>query len=159
LQEADPPAPRPIPPLPALPRGPVTLLLHEDDLHPESLDLAGQAVRRVVGLCCPAARSPHGASPLVQRFTEGALEDGLTRAARHFGVPASRVALQDLPELLARDVVVMPEAPVGWLADTLSPYPLHPIRRAWDAACWPLGARGFFAFRPHIPRLCAELIG
>ena len=26
-------------------------------------------------------------------------------------------------------------------------------------ACWPLGARGFFAFRPHIPRLCAELIG
>ena len=159
LQEADPPAPRPIPPLPALPRGPVTLLLHEDDLHPESLDLAGQAVRRVVGLCCPAARSPHGASPLVQRFTEGALEDGLTRAARHFGVPASRVALQDLPELLARDVVVMPEAPVGWLADTLSPYPFHPLRRAWDAACWPLGARGFFAFRPHIPRLCAELIG
>jgi deoxyribodipyrimidine photo-lyase len=96
---------------------------------------------------------------LVQRFTEGALEDGLTRAARHFGVPASRVALQDLPELLARDVVVMPEAPVGWLADTLSPYPFHPLRRAWDAACWPLGARGFFAFRPHIPRLCAELIG
>jgi len=53
----------------------------------------------------------------------------------------------------------MPEAPVGWLADPLSPYPLQPLRRAWDAACWPLGARGFFAFRPHIPRLCAELIG
>ena len=153
IQEAAPPAPRPLPTLPALPHGPVTLLLHEDDLHPESLDLRGQDVRRVVGLYAPTAHSS-----LVQRFTEGALEDGLARAARHFGVPAERVTLQDLPSLLAREAVVMAEAPVGWLADALRPYAMPAHRRAWDAACWPLATRGFFALRQHIPRLCAELI-
>ncbi|MCA3426026.1 MAG: deoxyribodipyrimidine photolyase [Roseomonas sp.] len=158
LQESDPPAPRPIPALPAPPRGPVVLFLHEDDLHPESLPLAGLQVRRVIGVCCPEARSPLGAAPLVQSFVAGALEDGLTRAAQHFGVPAERVALEDLPDLLARDAVVMPEAPVGWLADTLRPFGVAALRRPWDEACWPLAGRGFFPFAQHIPRLCAELI-
>lgn len=158
LQEPDPPAPRPIPALPVPPRGPVVLLLHEDDLHPESLPLAGLEVRRVIGLSCPEARSPLGAALLVQRFVEGALEDGLNRAAQYFGVPAECVALADLPDLLARDAVVMPEASVGWLADSLRPYGVASLRRPWDEACWPLAGRGFFPFAQHIPRLCAELI-
>ncbi|MCA3314531.1 MAG: deoxyribodipyrimidine photolyase [Roseomonas sp.] len=158
LQEPDPPAPRPIPALPAPPRGPVVLLLHEDDLHAESLPLAGLEVRRVIGLSCPASRSPLGAAPRVQRFVAGALEDGLNRAAQHFGVPAERVALADLTDLLARDAVMMPEAPIGWVADALRPYRLCPLRRPWDEACWPLAGRGFFPFAQHIPRLCAVLI-
>ena len=158
LQEPDPPAPHPIPTLPAPPRGPVVLLLHEDDLHAESLPLEGLEVRRVVGLCCPEARSPLGAAPLVRRFTEAALEDGLSRASQHFGVPAERVALEDLSDLLARHAVVMPESPIGWLADSFCPYGVAPLRRPWDEACWPLAGRGFFPFAQHIPRLCAELI-
>lgn len=158
LQEPEAPAPRPISALPAPPRGPVVLLLHEDDLHPESLPLAGLEVRRVVGLCCPEARSPLGAAPLVQRFVAGALEDGLGRAARHFGVPAESVAFDDLPDILRHEAVVMPEAPIGWVADALHPYGVAPLRRPWDAACWPLAGRGFFPFAQHIPRLCAELI-
>jgi deoxyribodipyrimidine photo-lyase len=158
LQEPDPPAPRPIPALSPPRPGPVVLLLHEDDLHPESLPLVGLEVRRVIGLSCPAARSPLGAAPLVQRFVDGALEDGLGRAAQHFGVPAERMALADLPDLLARDAVVMAEAPVGWLADSLRPYGVASLRRPWDEACWPLAGRGFFPFAQHIPRLCAELI-
>jgi deoxyribodipyrimidine photo-lyase len=158
LQEAEPPAPHPIPALPAPPRGPVVLLLHEDDLHPESLPLEGLEVRRVIGLSCPEARSPHGAAPLVQSFARGGLEDGLSRAAQHFGVTAELVALDDLPRLLAREAVVMAEAPIGWLADALRPYPVLHVRRPWDAACWPLAGRGFFAFRMHIPELCAALI-
>jgi deoxyribodipyrimidine photo-lyase len=134
------------------------LLLHEDDLHAESLPLTGLEVQRVVGLSCPEARSPLGTAPRVQRFVEGALEDGLNRAARHFGVPAERVALADLPDLLARDAVVMPEAPIGWVADALRPYRLCPLRRPWDEACWPLAGRGFFPFAQHIPRLCGELL-
>ena len=159
LQEPYLPAPRPIPVLPAPPPGPVVLLLHEDDLHPESLPLAGLEVSRVIGLCSPEARSPLGAAPLVQRFVEGALEDGLNRAAAFFGVSAERVARDDLPAILARDVVVMPEAPVGWVADFLRPYAVMPLRRHWDGACWPLAERGFFPFGQHIPRLCAALIG
>jgi deoxyribodipyrimidine photo-lyase len=159
LQEPDLPAPRPIPVLPTPQRGPVVWLLHEDDLHPESLPLEGLEVQRVIGLSCPAARSPLGAAPLVQRFVDGALEDGLARAAQHFGVPAEPVVRDDLPAILARDVVVMPEAPVGWVADFLRPYAVVPLRRHWDAACWPLAGRGFFPFGQHIPRLCAALIG
>ena len=158
LQEADPPAPRPIPALPALPTGPVVLLLHEDDLHPESLPLTGLHVQRVIGVACPKARSPLGAAPLVQSFVDGALEDGLTRAAQHFGVRAERVALDDLPDLIARDAVVMAEAPVGWLAGSLRPCGASSLRRSWDEACWPLAGRGFFSFAQHIPRLCKELI-
>jgi len=158
VQEADPPAPRPVPDVAAPPSSPVTLLLHEDDLHPESLPLAGLHVQRVIGLCCPQARSPLGAAPLVQRFVAGALEDGLGRAEQHFGVPAGRVALDDLPDILRRESVVMPEAPVGWVADALRPYRVVPLRRPWDAACWPLAGRGFFPFAQHIPRLCAELV-
>jgi deoxyribodipyrimidine photo-lyase len=158
VQEPDPPAPRPVADLPALPPAPLVLLLHEDDLHPESLPLAGLQVQRVIGLCCPEARSPLGAAPLVQRFVAGALEDGLHRAARHFGVPAERVALGDLPDISGHAAVVMPEAPVGWVADALRPYGVAALRRPWDAACWPLAGRGFFPFAQHIPRLCAELI-
>ncbi|MFN8982710.1 MAG: FAD-binding domain-containing protein, partial [Alphaproteobacteria bacterium] len=157
VQEADPPAPRPVPDVAAPPPGPVTLLLHEDDLHPESLPLAGLRVQRVIGLCCPEARSPLGAAPLVKHFVDGALEDGLGRAEQHFGVPAGRVALDDLPDILRREAVVMPEAPIGWVADALRPYDVLPLRRAWDVACWPLAGRGFFPFAQHIPRLCAGL--
>mgnify|MGYP006276761287 CR=1 FL=1 len=159
LQEADPPAPRPISALPAPPPGPVVLLVHEDDLHPESLPLAGLEVQRVLGIACPAARSPLGAAPVVQRFVDGALEDVLSRAARHFGVAAERVALDDLPALVAGKRLVAPEAPIGWVADALRHSGAVVIRRAWDQACWPLASRGFFPFGQHIPRLCAELIG
>ena len=158
VQEPDPPAPRPVPDVPALPPGPVTLLLHEDDLHPESLPLAALHVQRVIGLSCPEARSLLGAAPLVQRFVEGALEDGLNRAAGHFGVPAERVTLGDLPDLSRHEAIVMAEAPLGWLADTLRPYGVAPLRRPWDAACWPRAGRGFFPFAQHIPQLCADLI-
>ena len=158
LPEPDPPAPRPIPSLPVPPSGPVILLLHEDDLHPESLPLTGLDVRRVIGVCGAAARSPLGAAPLVQSFVDGALADGLNRTAQHFSVPAERMALADLPDLLARDAVVMAEAPVGWLADSLRAYGVASLRRPWDEACWPLAGRGFFPFAQHIPRLCAELI-
>ncbi|MEN9499420.1 MAG: hypothetical protein RIS83_1239, partial [Pseudomonadota bacterium] len=159
LQEADPPAPRPISALPAPPPGPVVLLVHEDDLHPESLPLVGLEVQRVLGIACPAARSPLGAALVVQRFVDGALEDGLSRAARHFGVAAERVALDDLPALVAGKRLVVPEAPIGWVADALRQSGAVVIRRAWDQACWPLASRGFFPFGQHIPRLCAELIG
>jgi hypothetical protein len=94
----------------------------------------------------------------VRRFTEAALEDGLNRAARHFDVPAGRITLDDLPDLLAHDAVVMAEAPVSWVADALRPYRLCPLRRPWDEACWPLAGCGFFPFAQHIPRLCAELL-
>ncbi|WP_439595690.1 FAD-binding domain-containing protein [Falsiroseomonas sp.] len=150
-----PPAPCPLPVQGPLPEGPVALLLHEDDLHPESLLPAGLKVRAIAGFAVPEARSPLGCAPGVARHAWQALADGLARAGRHFGAPAIALA----PEAVAGWAadhglpVVTPEAPVGWTATALEGLgiPLHPIRRDWDAACWPEATKGYFAFRQRIP--------
>jgi deoxyribodipyrimidine photo-lyase len=63
--------------------------------------------------------------------------------------------------------VLMPWAPVGWTARALAPLraslaargiALHVLRREWDSLCWPHATRCFFAFREHIPALCAALV-
>ena len=62
--------------------------------------------------------------------------------------------------------VITPYAPVGWVADALAPLDtalaargirLHRVMRDWDATCWPLATKGFFAFREAIPGLIARL--
>ncbi|MBU8537588.1 FAD-binding domain-containing protein [Falsiroseomonas tokyonensis] len=160
-----PSAPRPLPGLGPLPEGPVALLLHEDDLHPESLlpdgVPDGVKVRAIAGFAVPQARSPLGCAPGVARHAWQALADGLARAGRHFDAPATGLA----PEAVAGWAVghglpvVTPEAPVGWTAAALEGLgiPLHPIRRDWDAACWPEATRGYFAFRQRIPDWLASL--
>uniref|UniRef100_UPI001F3BE1CF FAD-binding domain-containing protein n=1 Tax=Falsiroseomonas oryziterrae TaxID=2911368 RepID=UPI001F3BE1CF len=85
------PAPPPLRPLPradALPAGPFALLLHEDDLHPESLLPAGAPVAAIAGIAVPEARSPLGCAPIVADHARAALADGLTRAAAAFGAPS-----------------------------------------------------------------------
>lgn len=163
-----------------MPRGRLALLLHEDDLHAESLGL-GTACAEVValaGFAVPEARSPAGCAPAVAAWVEGALTDGLERAGRHCALAPRRLAMSEGAAQFAAQVaewaaasgctaVVTPWAPVGWTADTLRPVeaalaarglPLHRIRRPWDSACWPLATRGFFAFGKHIPQLLAELL-
>lgn len=168
----DGPAPplSPVPPPDAPPDGPALLLLHEDDLHPESLDLGPARVVAVAGVAVPEARSPLGAAPPAMAFTEAAMQDALARSAAHFAAPARRVAVAEVPALAAEAgarAVVMPWAPVGWTAGALAPLrgmlvargiELHVVRRDWDSLCWPHATRGFFAFRAHIPALCGALV-
>jgi deoxyribodipyrimidine photo-lyase len=165
----DGPAPPPAAMTPAdrAPDGPALLLLHEDDLNPESLDLGRARVVAVAGVAAAGARSPLGRTA---GFAEAALEDALARAGAHFGVPASRAdvsAVADAAAAAGARAVVMPWAPVGWTAQVLAPLgqalatrgiALHVVRRDWDSLCWPLATRGYFAFRENIPRLCAQLV-
>ncbi len=145
----------PLVPLPLArpqPEGAAALLLHGDDLHPESLALGD--ITAVAGL----ALAPQGASPAVVSFGQAALADGLARAAAHFGVPAVVLTPQTYRAwVAAQGRVVTPVAPVGWTADALAGLPLHPIRRDWDQACWPHATRGFFPFREKIPGLIQSL--
>jgi deoxyribodipyrimidine photo-lyase len=161
LDDGPAPPAAPVPPADAPPGGPMLLLLHEDDLHPESLDLGGAQVVAVAGCIAPAARSPLGCAPLPRTFTDAALDDALARAAARFGVPVRRVA-PDGVAALAQEVgvrqVVMPWAPVGWAADALAGVPALRVRRRWDSLCWPRATKGFFAFREHIPALCEDLL-
>jgi deoxyribodipyrimidine photo-lyase len=155
-----PPA-RPLPPADALPGGPVALLLHEDDLHPESLLPPGARIGAIAGFAVPERRATTGCAPAVAAYAKAALADGLDRAAQRFGAPA--VTLQ--PEEVAAWAsghglpVVAPWAPVGWTAEALAGLgvPVLRLRRAWDEACWPRATRGFFPFREGIPALLDRL--
>lgn len=169
--EPAPPAPRPLATLPTLPAGPAALLLTEEDLHPESLPLAGVDVVAVATAHAVAERSRAQVSPLVLDFTEAAQADARTRASAHFGCAAERLpalAAEPLLQWCRRTGVrtlVTPFAPVGPARDRLRSIArtlaaggvsLHPVRRAWDDATWPLATRGFFVFAQRIPALLLD---
>lgn len=149
LDEAPDPLDEPIPPREvALPRpdpvpaGAIALLLHLDDLNPESLPLATARVVRVGGLIAHA----DGASDRVRSADEAAMADALARAAAHFGCPAgpAEAAWADgLPTVAAW-------APIGPSATTLPPGCLR-VRRGWDEAAWARSTRGYSRLRSAIP--------
>ncbi len=165
-------APQPEP----LPTGRVALLLHEDDLHAETLtSLMDAAGAQVVSVAAPSAGEPRSTlsatSPLVASFTVDALADGLDRAGAHFAAetnPLNELSASGvLPWLRAHDVtaLVTPYAPVGPVRDRLDRLAvdlaaegitLARMLRSWDAHAWPHASRGFFSFRERIPMLVRE---
>ena len=172
------PAPQPEP----LPSGRVALLVHEDDLHAESLEpLLSASGAEVVAVASPTAgerrstlrlsNAPDPTPPLVARFTTEALADGRARAGAHYGVEASALdgltASVILPWLRGHDAtaLVTPYAPVGPVRDRLDGLErdlaaegiaVSRILRPWDARAWPHATRGFFPFRERIPALLRE---
>ena len=148
LEEADPPAAVRLRPADAAPGGEIALLLHLDDLHPESLKLGEARITRIGGLL---AHSP-GADDRLQQADAAAMADALDRAGRRFGCPAALAEPGwhgDLP-------VVTAWAPVGPSADALPPGCLR-VRRAWDDHTWPHATRGFFQVRSAIPQILAAM--
>ena len=135
--------PRPLPPLDTVPTGEVALLLHLDDLNPESLPLNGATVVRVGGLLAHA----DGAAPRVQEADRAAMDDALARAAAYFNCPAQTVT--DHADWADGRPVVAAWAPVGPSAMAMPP--CARVRRGWDEAAWPLSTRGFFQLRTAIP--------
>lgn len=144
LAEPMPPREVPLPPADAPPSGEVALLLHLDDLNPESLPLGAATVVRIGGLIAHAA----GASDRVKSADAEAMADVLARAGAHFGCPAGAVEAGwagDRP-------VVTAWAPVGPSAVAL-PEGCRRVRRAWDEAAWPRSTRGYSRLRSVIPAL------
>ncbi len=149
------------------------LLLHEEDLNPESLGAEHPFLARVVavaGGADAASRSPSEVGENVHRFTAGALDDAVERASTAFEPDVTRVGTQ-LSEVLewasseALDTVVVPYAPVGPVHErmmALEPalasesVTLVAVRRDWDRLAWPHATRGFFPFREKIPGLVRQ---
>jgi deoxyribodipyrimidine photo-lyase len=182
--DAPPPTPLAAPTAEPLPGGRVALLLHEDDLHAESLaPLLEAAGAEVVAVAAPLAGEPRSpvakssenpatpASPLVTTFTARALTDGCDRASAHFAAETtalgSLTASAVLPWLHASGLtqLVTPYAPVGPVRDRLDlltndlageGITLSRAIRSWDARAWPHATRGFFPFREQIPKLLRE---
>ncbi len=146
LEEDEPPRREPLPRGDDAPSGNIALLLHLDDLHPESLPLDGASVTRVGGLL---AHAP-GASEQVRAADEAAMADALARASAHFGCSADLVEDGWAGDLL----VVTAWAPVGPSAEALPP--CTRIRRTWDEAAWPHATKGFFQLKTKIPRILHE---
>ena len=170
------PAPRPE----QLPGGRVALLLHDDDLHAESLEpMVSAAGAEVVAVATAGAvRSPldrpssvDSTAPLVVEFVAAALADGRDRAGAHYGATARALdgftASAVLPWMRAHDAtaLVTPYAPVGPVRERLDRLEVDlaaegisvsRILRPWDAQAWPHASRGFFPFREKIPALLRE---
>ena len=150
LEEDAPHSAVPLPAADPMPAGEVALLLHLDDLHPESLPLDGARVARVGGLL---AHAP-GAVERVRRADAAAMADALSRAAARFGCPAgpSTAGWEDgLP-------VITAWAPVGPSAAAL-PSGVARARRRWDDLTWPHAGRGYFGVRKAIPTVLRGLTG
>ncbi len=148
LEEAEPVAASALPPADAPPDGEVALLLHLDDLHPESLPLGHAKVVRVGGLLAHA----DGAVERVREADRAAMADALARAGAHFDCPAT---LAEDGWAAGRPMLTA-WAPVGPSAAALPECPR--VRRAWDSAAWPHASKGFFQVKAAIPRILeAEL--
>lgn len=141
-EQAQPPL-VPLPSADTAPTGEIALLIHLDDLHPESLELGSARVVKV------GAVTAHAQSACEQVWAADveAMGDALARAGAHFGCEAGPAASgweAALP-------VVTAWAPVGPSADALPP--CLRIRRAWNERAWPSSTRGYFQLRSMIPQL------
>ena len=152
-------------PLPLLaapdPHAPSLLLIHHEDMHPESLLPADAPILGVASIADRGLLWGDGAC----RFVQSAAVDVAERAAGHFACPAAVHEALDCQALLSQAraagarQIVTPYAPVGPVADALaglgrelaqSSVALVQMRRRWDEALWPHAKRGFFAFDAQI---------
>ena len=152
------PPPSALPDADASPAGPTLLLLTQEDLQAETLPL-GKA--EIVGITALPARDAD-IIDLVAGFRSSALEDGLQRAAAHFGAPILTGDTLAIAQKLGVSQIVTAYAPIGPIADQLTALAqagsaqgvtLHRVRRDWDTAAWPHATKGFFPFREKIPTL------
>jgi deoxyribodipyrimidine photo-lyase len=154
------------------PEGAAILLLTDEDLHPESLALGRAEIRSVVACHFARDRSSNEIGEPVIKFVDGALQDGLNRAARHFGVAGKTQekltvgTLEDAARTFGTKRFVTAYAAVGPVADQLADLrpglagrgiELAQIRRAEDTAIWPRSTKGFFGLKERIPDLIREL--
>ena len=162
LSEAPIEAARPLPVLAAVDlHVPSLLLVHHEDLNPESLIPADASVQAIVSVADLALLWGEGA----WQFVQPATADATARAAGHFACPATSGSALDADALLsamraagARQIVTA-YAPMGPVADALAQIApklakegvsLCQIRRRWDEQLWPHARRGFFAFKAQI---------
>ncbi len=152
------PPPSALPDADASPAGPTLLLLTQEDLQAETLPL-GKA--EIIGITALPARDAD-IIDLVAGFRSSALEDGLQRAAAHFGAPILTGDTLTLAHQLGVSQIVTAYAPIGPIADQLTALAqagsaqgvaFHRVRRDWDTAAWPHATKGFFPFREKIPTL------
>ncbi|HTZ70264.1 MAG TPA: FAD-binding domain-containing protein [Acetobacteraceae bacterium] len=144
--EPEPPPAAALPTSDTWPRTACVLLLHEDDLAPESLVPDYVHIVRIAVLASPSVRAPRAAAARVT-----ALADAAARAEAAFDAPAALLPnVTDVAAWAEGAPIATPHAPVGAAADALATMALHRIQRPWDQHHWPHCTRGFFQLRAKI---------
>ena len=144
----------------------IGLWVHPEDLAVETGELADLKIQAVNAVWPHAIRARSGWSEKVTAWTQAALEDGATRAGKHFGAKVSSGEAADLAASLVEwakanrlQAIVAYRPFVGpWLAEALAleaalsaaGIPLIWRRRAWDAEYFPHATRGYFPFWERI---------
>jgi deoxyribodipyrimidine photo-lyase len=144
----------------------IGLWVHPEDLAVETGELADLSIQAVNAVWPHAIRAHSGWSEKVTAWTQAALEDGATRAGKHFGADVSSGELADLAASLVEwakanrlQAIVAYRPFVGpWLAEALAieaalsaaGIPLIWRRRNWDAEHFPHATRGYFPFWERI---------
>lgn len=150
------------------------LLLSGEDLCVEQSELGKLDMVSVAGGLPVPLVDPTRQAPAVQAFHRGALDDGLARAATHFGSRAERLAEGEAwceavvdwahAHRLERVVAVAPhvgpwQGPFEALERALQgrdvELALH--RRQWDLDLFPHAKAGYFKFKKAIPGLLERL--
>lgn len=165
LEETSPPPATPIAPVPAPDRRAVTgLLLHGNDVAGVGLDIAVD-ISALAGLIIDDGRSA-----IVQDWTAAALGDGVTGMGRRLGLSGTCLGMGEVlawTRAHGLTQVLVPEPPVGTVRAALdrlsvelgrAGVKLLPLRRPYDALCWPHSSKGFFAFKEKIPTLLTQVI-
>lgn len=144
---------------------PVTLLVTEEDLSPETL-FAGKAIVTDI-LCLDTSAATAGVSPMVASYKRAAMADCCERLQRAFAFKPRVITPSELALALpATRAVVTAEIPVGPTRDAITSSlgaaggsidRLVACRRSWDTAFWPHARWGFFRLKERIPDVLTGL--
>lgn len=146
VTESDPPPRRSLPEPGAWPATACALLLHEEDLAPESLVPRDLCIARIAILPSQAE-----AVDAVRLARSAATADTAARAEAAFNLPVTILAgPEEIMGWAEGAPIATPHAPVGPTQEALAWLSLHRIQRSWDQSNWPHCGRGFFQLRARI---------
>jgi deoxyribodipyrimidine photo-lyase len=174
IQGAPAPAPIPLAFSAPLQSGiPSILLLHDDDLCPETAPLPLDDIVGVALLNAARLRSKGKVAQGVYEFVATGLRDAVQRLPNGRDIAtcdANANTIVSFAKQYGARRIVYPHAPVGPAHDEISRIESqiakmtdHPRLameagiRLWDANSWPHAKKGFFNFKKHIPSLIASI--
>jgi len=171
LEWQEPPAPAPLDPLPSIGEfadAPALLLIHPEDLNPESLIPERITLKAALAIASISGAIDWPFGDKARDFVQSGVTDAAERVESSYGVSTESIDQLDSDRVIAAcrradaEIVVTAYAPVGPVADALrdlegdlreADINLHRVRRDWDTLAWPNATKGFFPFKKKIPAL------
>lgn len=176
LEWQEPPEPAALDSLPSLDQFadvPALLLVHPEDLNPESLIPTQLTLKAALAISSVAGPVDWPFGDKARRFVQTGVADAAERIEQHYGLAVETIDQLEADRVISAcrqagvDAVITPYAPVGPVADALhglerelrqADIPLYRVRRQWDTLAWPNATKGFFPFKKKIPALL-EAVG